>query len=115
MSICPLGRQYYHAYNTTRAAIPSDSLLQRLLDEADCLLLVHTLPPVCVAVAVDVGGAGTANGVGLFVQRTAQRDAVDLATVALVPACNNETGATRIECQLSSFMMRLSWECRAKG
>lgn len=103
-----LGRQYHHAYNTTRAAIPPDGLLQRVLDEVYCLLLLHALLPVCVAVTVDVGGTGAANRVGLFVQRAAQRDAVDLATVALVPACDDETGTTKKQCQLMGLVMRQS-------
>lgn len=90
--IRPLGRQHHHANDTARAAIPPDSLLQRILDEVNCLLLLHTLLPVRVAVAIDVGGARTSDRVGLFVQGTAQGNAVYLATVALVPACDDKSG-----------------------
>lgn len=89
MPVGALGRQYHHADDATRAAVPPDGLLERLLDEGDRLVLVHALLPVRVAVSVDVGRAGAADRVGLLVEGPAEGDAVDLAAVPLVPARNN--------------------------
>lgn len=99
MPVGALGRQHHHANDTARAAVPPDGLLQGALDEVDGLGLLHALFPVGVAVSVDVGRARAADGVRALVQRTSKRDAVNLAAVALVPACDNEAGAGK-GCQL---------------
>lgn len=92
MPVRTLRRQDHHANDTAGAAIPPNSLLERPFDEINCLLLLHTLLPICVAVAVNVGRSGSSNRIGLLVQRAAKGNAVDLASVTLVPARNNQTG-----------------------
>jgi len=88
-----LGRQHHHANDTTRAAIPLDRLLQRLLHKPHSIGLLHALPPVGVAETVDVCRARTADRVRLLVEGSAEGDAVDLAAVTLVPACDDEAGS----------------------
>lgn len=82
----PIGRQDDHPNHAAGAAIPTNSLLQGALDERDALLLAHVLPPIGVAVAVDVRAAGAADRVRLPVQRATQRDRVDLPAVPGVVA-----------------------------
>lgn len=56
-----------HADDTTRAAVPLDSLGQRTLHEVDGVGLLHALFPVRITVSVDVRRTGPADGVGLLV------------------------------------------------
>ena len=86
-----LRRQDDHADNTTRTAVPLDRLLQRSFHEIHALFLVHVFSPVGIAVAVDVRRTGTADGVCLLVKRAAERNGVDLASVAAVVACDDHT------------------------
>ena len=60
-----------HADDAAGAAVPLDGLAQGTLDEGHGVRLLHTLLPVRVAVAVDVGRPGTADRVRLLVQRAA--------------------------------------------
>lgn len=83
-------RQHHHPDDTAGAAVPLDGLPQRALNERHGLVLLHALPPVRVAVTVDVRRAGPADRVGLLVQGAAEGDGVDLAAEALVPAGDDE-------------------------
>jgi len=89
-----LRRQYNHTNHTTRTAVPLDRLLQRLFDEIDALFFRHVLFPVGITITVDVRRSGTANRVGLFVERTTERDGIHLAAVALIVTSDDDTGAT---------------------
>ena len=101
MSIGTLSRQHYHTDDTARAAIPLDSFLQRLFDEINGIRFLHALLPVGVAEAVDVRRTRAADRVRLFVKGSTEGNAVDLATVALIPARDNETSPGKHNCQLS--------------
>lgn len=101
MSFGTLLGHHHHADDTTRATIPLDGLLQGALDKLDGVLLLHALFPVVVAVAVDVGRSGTADGVGLLVQRTAEGNGVDLTAVSLVPAGDDETRTEKLFVSMS--------------
>lgn len=84
-----------HADNTARAAVPLDGLAQGALDKIDGLVFLHILLPISIAVAVDVGRAGAADRIRLLVQRAAQGNLVNLATMPLVPAGDDEAGAAK--------------------
>lgn len=87
-----LGRQHHQPDDTARAAIPFDGLLQGAPDKADPFLLRHVLLPVVIAVAVDVGRAGPANGVCLLVERSSEGNLVDLTTVSGVVSSDDDAG-----------------------
>jgi hypothetical protein len=91
--VSPLRRQHNHADDAAGAAVPLYRLGQRALDKRHGLGLLHALLPVRVAVSVDVGRPGAANGVGLLVEGASEGDGVDLAAVAFVPARDDEAGA----------------------
>jgi hypothetical protein len=82
--------EHDHADDTTRAAVPLDSLRQGALHKRDSFTLIHSVLPVRVAVSVDVGGSRAADGVRLLVQRTAERDRVYLTALALVPTRDDD-------------------------
>lgn len=105
--IRPLGRQHHHAYHAARAAVPLDGLAQRRLHKLHGIGLLHALLPVRVAEAVDVRRARAADRVRLLVQRAAERDAVYLASVAVIPASNDEAGSVA-PCQLCAPMIVVS-------
>ena len=71
-------RKHNHPDHAPRAAVPSYCLPERVLDKIHAFCFGHVLFPVGVAVAVDVGAAGAADCVGLFVEGAAEGDAVDL-------------------------------------
>jgi hypothetical protein len=94
VSVCSFLGENNHTNNTTGAAIPLDGLPQSSLDEVDRIVLLHALSPVGVTVAVDVSRSGSTNGIRLLVERTTQRNGVDLTTESLIPTSNNQTGTT---------------------
>lgn len=75
------------------AAVPLDGLAQGAFDEFDALRFGHAVFPVGVAVAVDVGAARAADGVGLLVKRSTEGDAVDGSAVSGVVACDDHSSA----------------------
>jgi hypothetical protein len=89
MPDCALPRQHDHPDDTARATVPLDGLLQRLLDELDALVLAHVVLPVRIAEAVDVRRSGSADRIGLLVQRAAEWDTVDGATGSFVVSGKN--------------------------
>src|SRR3569833_4385575 len=92
MSVCSLLREHHQAEHDARAAVPLVGLLQRPLDEFHRLFFRLALSPVCIAVSVYVGRSGPSDGIRLLVQRPAEGERVDLATVALVPPCKDQAG-----------------------
>lgn len=85
--------QNHKPNHAAATAVPLYGFAQCALDELDALGFGHTVFPVGVAVAVDVGAARAANGVGLLVKRATERDAVDRSAVSGVVACDYHSGA----------------------
>ena len=110
MSLCTGTCKNNHTDHTTRAAVPLDGLRQRTLDELNALLFSHLLPPVCVAVTVDVCGPRAADRVRLLVQGTSEWNGVDLTTVLVVPTSDDETSAERLSARFYTDMPHYSRE-----
>jgi hypothetical protein len=110
VSLCTSSCKNNHTDHTTRTAVPLDGLRQRTLDELDALLFSHLLPPVCVAVSVDVCRPRTADRVRLLVQGASEWDRVDLTTMLVVPASDDETGPERLSAIFYTDMPRNSRE-----
>lgn len=54
MSLCTGPCEHNHSDHSARTAVPLDRLCKRALYELDALLLAEVLPPICVAVPIDV-------------------------------------------------------------
>lgn len=102
MPDCSLLSEHHHSYDTSRASVPLDGLLQRAFDELDGSSLVHTLLPICVTITIDVCRARTSDRIRLLVQRTAERYRVDLAAVSFVPTSNDKASAIEVSTNLRS-------------
>lgn len=96
MSDSALSCQDHQPYYSSAAAVPFNRFPKGPLDEFYALGFWHAFFPEGVAVAVDVGAAGSADGVGLFVEWTAEGDAVDGAAVEGVVACDYHSCALEV-------------------
>ena len=78
---------------TAGAAVPLDGERDALEHEVERGVLGEPLAVVGVHVAVDEAGAGAADGGLLANEHAAEGDGVDLATLDLVPAGDDDAGA----------------------